>query len=80
MKQQTHQSVLFHWRASTKIPPHGNAKKRQRPFIPTTPSTVSSKEEKEKKSAMGPAKIFDQTFEEKGGMKMKAAYDVPRNA
>ena len=55
-------------------------KKESEALYSNSTKHISSIEEKTKKSAMGPAKIFHQTFEEKGGMKMKAVSDVPRNA
>ncbi len=63
------------------IAPHGNAKTNKRPFIPTASSTRDLIKNRTVGSAAGPSKIFDETFEMRGGMgRMSAVSDVPRDS
>lgn len=59
--------------------PHGNAKKCKRPFIPTSKST-RQRIGSQVFSKSGPSKIFDDVFQESGGVIGISAFsDVPRD-
>jgi len=65
---------------SFKPAPHGNSKS-QRPFIPSTASTMARIRQKVANSSSGPSKIFDEAFEQVGGIEnLKAFSDVPRDS
>ncbi|XP_066916951.1 uncharacterized protein [Clytia hemisphaerica] len=62
------------------IKPHGLAKKNKRSFIPTAPSTKESIKKAVNGTVRGPSRIYDDLFEEVGGMdEFPSTSEIPRN-